>query len=236
MSEDTHCQLSDSDRDCILEDLRSDLTAQKEGNLAAKEATKFAKVLSYLSNGFVLLLVGALITSYLVPRFQRQYEEGKQDVSLMRECLSQFLLYGNSIWKEYYLIFPLVQSSDIEKDTYNKCIGEISQIKLQRYDAFSKLEAMAVVFREKATKDKASAVEDLLESYARQVNGISREISTWLMNLYCAGPNRCLSAESVDPDFSPYNGFLAIEPLLQDLEKNGREISQLMVNRMNGVK
>ena len=234
MSEDSFYKLSDSDRDRILEELRSELATQREWYEAAKRETRFGNVLSYLSNGFVLLLVGALITSYLVPRFQRQYEENKQDVSLMRECLSQFLLYGNSIWSEYYLIFPLCQNSDIEKDAYKKCIGEISKIKLQRYDAFSKLEAIAVVFRQKAAKDEASEVENLLESYAGQVNGISRKISTWLKHLYCATPKRC-DVESVDPDFDPYESFLKIEPRLQKLRNDEKEISQLMVKRINSA-
>ncbi len=189
-------------------------------------------LLAYLSNGFVLLLIGSLITSFLVPHFQRQYENRKQKAALIQECFSQFLHYTNSIWEEYYLVFPLIHQSEVSKEEYNQYIKEISAVKLKRYDAYARVQALAIVFRN-GMSDQQSNVEIALENYAVKVNKISEAIDTWLRNLYCA-PDKCLKSVSapVDPEFSPYGSFLNLQNLVQTIQEDDRKVSELMVRQI----
>jgi hypothetical protein len=231
MSENITPEFGDSERARIREEMRYALTVLQESKLPDRPKSSVDKILGYLSNGFVLLLIGSLITAFLVPLFQRHYENRKQQASLMDESFSQFLLYANSIWQEYYALFPLVQESEIDKDQYNRYVQEISTIKLKRYDAFAKVEALAIVFRSKA--DQRSDVERALEDYAFQVNGVSAAIDNWLRNLYCA-PAKCLTSSRapVDPEFSPYDGFVSLQEIMQQIQASAAKVSELMVSKI----
>ena len=232
MAEDATPGLSETERARIREEMRYAIAVLKESKPAEIPKSSLEKFLGYLNNGFVLLLIGSLITSLLVPRFQRQYENRKQLASLMQECFSQFLLYTNSLWQEYYLLFPLIHQSEISKDSYNQYIKEIGEIKLKRYDSFAKLEALAIVFR-KGTPKQTSSVEAALTDYAVRVNMISAEIDTWLRNLYCA-PAKCLRSARgpVDPEFSPYDSFVNLQGLMQGIQEDARKASELMVSQI----
>jgi hypothetical protein len=85
-------ELAESERVRIRAEMRYAMLAASEARSGALERT-----LGYLSNGFVLLLLGSLITVGLVPHFQRAYETRIQRANLMQECLSQFLLYCRRI-------------------------------------------------------------------------------------------------------------------------------------------
>jgi hypothetical protein len=123
------------------------LAVLKEASPPTPRLNRLDRLLSYLSHGFVLLLAGSLITSLRVPRFQRVFEQKNKELLLMQECFSQFLLYANSIWQEYYLVFPLVLQPEINQEDYIKHLQEISTIKLKRYDAFEKVQSLAIIFR-----------------------------------------------------------------------------------------
>ena len=142
-------ELSDEERARIRAEMRyAALVASEGAHSIEKPRSVVEKTLSYLSSGFVLLIIGAIITSGLVPYFQRQYENRKQQYGLMQECFSQFLLYSNSIWQEYYAILPLTQEVEIDKDEYLRYVKEIAQIKLKRYEAYAKVQALSIVFGE----------------------------------------------------------------------------------------
>jgi hypothetical protein len=162
--------------------------------------TSVQKVFGFLSNGFILLLVGSLITSVFVPWFQRGYERRVQRSTLMQDCLTQFLLYSNSTWQEYYSILPLTLQPEISKDEYLQHINEISSIKLKRFDAYARVQALALVFREPKAKER-SPVETALNDYAKSVNAVSEAIDTWLRNLYCTlqSVRRVLAQHSILP-------------------------------------
>jgi hypothetical protein len=117
--------------------MRYAMPVLKEARPDTASRSTFEKVLGFLANGFVLLLIGSVITSFLVPRFQHDYEQRRQRIATMQECFSQFLLYGNSIWQEYYAILPLSQQREIDRTEYLQYIGKIADIKLKRYDAFA---------------------------------------------------------------------------------------------------
>jgi len=193
------------------------------------------RVMKYLSNGFVLLILGALITSGLVPYFQRGYEERKQRADQMQQCFEQFLLYANSIWHEYYAVLPLSQRLEIDSEEYAKWLKDIAAIKLKRYDAYARVEALALSYR--GAQDEASEVEDAIRNYAVRVNAVSAEIDSWVRNLYCTPTKRDKSpCDSFDPGFEPFAQYEKIKQLVLDIgNQGGDRVAGLMVRTMNRI-
>jgi hypothetical protein len=111
-------ELSEGERARIRAEMRYAALAVRETRPSEAPKGRLAKALDYLSNGFVLLIVGSLITSFLVPRFQRAGEARRQRAALMQEALEQFLLYSNSIWQEFYATLPLALEAEIAKEQY----------------------------------------------------------------------------------------------------------------------
>ncbi len=235
MSANDNQNLSESDRKRIREEMRYALTVLSETKLDKQPTGYFDKFLKFMSSGFILLLIGSLITSILVPKFQRKYERNKQRTALMQECFSQFLLYGNSAWREYYSIFPLIHDFEISKEKYIKQLDKISSIKLERYDAFAQIEAISIIYRGSDEQQK-SEVENRLHIYAVKVNQISAMIDTWLRNLYCA-PNKCLSRvdATIDSSFNAVDSFNEIKRAMFDLQSYESQVSSLMVKHFKSL-
>jgi hypothetical protein len=189
------------------------------------------RVLSFLSNGFVLLVVGTLLTSILVPMYQRHYDLNKKRVELMQECLSQFLLYSNSIWQEYYSLFPIADENDVNHDEYNMYLDKISEIKLRRYDAFARLQATAIVFRTQAQNE--SDVERALYEFAVEINNTSTKFDTWLRKLYCYRA-RC-PGEDIPADYSPNDGFSHLRREMAKMEGRVKRVSTMMVQQIGAI-
>ena len=230
-------ELSEEERARVRAEMRYAMMVAQEARPSEKPKTVAEKVLGYLSNGFVLLLLGSVITSYLVPQFQREYESRARQTGLMQECLTQFLLYSNSIWQEYYAILPLTLQTDMNKDDYLRYMNEISQIKLKRYNAFAKVQALALVFRE-AGFNATSPVETALTNYAVRVNTVSAAIDKWLSNLYCTPTKRQKSpCATFDPTFDSYDQYLSIQRLVLDVgNENTQQVAELMVARIKSYR
>jgi len=222
--------LPEEERARIRAEMRYAMVAAQETRPSEQPKNPAEKVLSYLSNGFVLLLLGSLITSFLVPQFQRAYESRARQSTLRQECLAQFLLYSNSIWQEYYGILPATLETDLDKERYLKYMNEISQIKLKRYDAYSKVQALALVFRDPDT-NATSPVEAALTDYAIKVNRVSAAIDSWLRDIYCTPTKREKSpCVEFDPTFDPYDRYLAIQQLVVELGNEGtQKVAEIMV-------
>lgn len=229
---DSQFDLSDEEKARIRTEVRYAVISAKEARPAEKPKSVIEQILAYLSNGFVLLLIGSLITSWLVPHFQRQYEGRKQQAVLMQECLAQFLLYSNSIWQEYYAILPLTQKTEIEQNEYLQYTKEITQIKLKRYDAFAKVQSLAIVFRE--TSSSTASVEASLKNYAIRLNNASAAIDKWLTNLYCTPTKRIASpCASFDPTFDSFNEYTKIKNLVVEIgNQDSESVATLMVKRI----
>ncbi len=224
-------ELSEEERTRIRAEMRYAMLAVQESRPPERGKSFGERILGYLSNGFVLLLVGSLITSFLVPQFQRTYEARARQASLKQECLTQFLLYSNSIWQEYYAILPLTLQTDLNRDEYVRYMNEISQIKLKRYEAFSKVQALALVFRDGARSANGSPVENALNAYAVKVNQVSAAIDGWLKDLHCTPTKRERSpCAQFDPTFDPYDAYLGIQQLVIDLGNQGtQQVTDLIV-------
>lgn len=226
--------LSEQERARIRAEMRYAMLVTQEAPSAEKPKSAIGVVLGYLSNGFIILIIGSLITTWLVPRFQRQYEARTQQVNLMQECLSQFLLYSNSIWQEYYTILPLTQEAEINKDEYLKYLNGIAEIKLKRYNSFAKVEALSIVFREDAD-NKPSPEEEALKNYAIRLNTASDAIDKWLTALYCTPTEREYSpCASFDPTFDAFSEYKKIQDLVLRIgNEDSDEVAAQLVRRIS---
>ena len=223
-------ELPDQERARIRAEMRYAMVAAQEARPAESPKKPAEKVLAYLSNGFVLLLLGSLITSFLVPQFQRAYETRARQAALKQECLTQFLLYSNSIWQEYYSILPATLETDLDKESYLKYMNDISRIKLSRYDAYSKVQALALVFRG-SDPTTLSPIESALRDYAVKVNRVSAAIDGWLREIYCTPTKREKSpCVKFDPTFDSYQGYREIQKLVVDLgNESTQQVAEIMV-------
>lgn len=223
-------RLSRTNQARIRGEIRCALIVLKQARQSASKNV-LEKALSFLSNGFVLLLAGTLLTSFLVPIYQRQYDQNKKRVELMQDCLSEFLAYSNSIWQEYYSLFPIADESGIDHDQYNLYLNKISEIKLRRYDAFARLQGTAIVFR--AWPQNESNVENALQKYAVEINGMSEKFDTWLRKLYCYRA-RCPD-EAIPPDYSPSDDFSELQHAMEETEERTKNVSTLMVQQIGAI-
>lgn len=238
-SPETAHELTEEERAKIRAEVRYALIAAREARPAEPPKTRVAQALTYLSNGFVLLLIGSLITSFMVPNFQRRYESRKQRVTLMQDCLAQFLLYSNTLWQEYYAVLPLTQKVEIDEATYLRYLSQIAEIKLKRYDAYAKVLALSVVFQD-AGRDRdgakaAASVDTALKSYAVGLNNASASIDKWLTGLYCTPTVRDHSpCAHFDPTFDAFDEHSRIKRYVVELGNQGTDdVAAMIVRRIN---
>jgi len=225
--------LSEVERARIRAEMRYAHLVTQETSSRDKPRSVLKEVLGFLSNGFVLLLVGSLITSFLVPRFQREADARKQQASLMQESLAQFLLYSNSIWQEYYSILPLTQQSEINKEEYIRYTNQLAEIKLKRYDAYAKVLALAVVFRK--DESEATTADAAIRQHAIRLNIASAAIDKWLTDLYCTPTKREESpCETFDPTFDSFSEYMKIKNLVVEIGNAETDsVASLMVEQLN---
>jgi hypothetical protein len=230
-------ELSEGERARIRAEMRYAALAVRETRPSEAPKGRLAKALDYLSNGFVLLIVGSLITSFLVPRFQRAGEARRQRAALMQEALEQFLLYSNSIWQEFYATLPLALEAEIAKEQYVEELNAISVIKLRRYDAYAKMQALALVFHGGEGDGDEKGVDSALYEYAVKVNAASEAIDRWLRNLYCTPTKRERSpCTTFDPRFDSYAEHVAIQKLVLEVgNESAQRVAGLMVRSIESV-
>lgn len=215
--------LSETEREKLRAEIRYALFAAKEMRLPEPTKTGLAAVFGYLSNGFVLLIFGSIITSILVPQFQQRNEQRVQQSKLMRECLEQFLLYTNSLWQEYYTVLPLTQRVEIDEATYLGYIQKIAEVKLKRYDAYEKMQALAVVF-DHNEGSPSLPIATSLRRYQVTLNSTSSAIDKWLTGLYCTPFKRHSSpCASFDPSFDAYSEHQKIKKLVSEVGNADKE-------------
>jgi hypothetical protein len=226
-------ELSESERVRIRAEMRYAMVAANEARPVERPKTPLDRALSYLSNGFVILLIGSLVTSYLVPRFQRAYEARARRANLMQECFSQFLLYSNSIWQEYYAMLPLTQQTDLSKEEYVKYLTQMAETKLKRYEAYAKVQALALAFREDGNA-AMSPVETALRNYAVRLNTASAEIDQWLSGLYCTPTKRDTSpCATFDPTFDAFTQYTKIQEMVVEIgNRETDDVAGLMVAQL----
>jgi hypothetical protein len=227
-------ELSEQERARIRAEMRYAAEVAREARDRPAPKSRVEKALGILGNGFVLLVIGSLITSVLVPRFQRDYESRKQQAALMQEALANFLLYSNSMMQEYYSILPLTQQSDLSREEYLQQIKEIAQIKLRRYDSYARLQAVATVFRH-GQSSQEPVIQERIGNFAVSLNAASARIDRWLTNLYCTPTRRTVSpCASFDPRFDPHGEFEAIKQVVVDVANRESEgVATLMVARIS---
>lgn len=222
----------------IQAEVRYAMIAAKAVHTPEAPKTCVSQAFALLSNGFVLLLIGAFISSFLVPHFQRQYEDRKRKNELMQECLSQFLVYSNSLWEEHYAFLPLTQEIEIDRSTYIDYTKRRAAIKLKRYDAYAKVLALAVSFRKNGEMAVASKAEISIRAYALELNKVSGAIDQWVTGLYCTPVNRKISpCNTFDMRFNGYDEHLKIKALIAVIGNDTKEsvaaeiVTSIIVNQ-----
>ena len=181
-----------------------------------------------LSNPFLLLVLGSAITYFLVPRFQHNYEERSSRVGARKECLSQFLLYSNLRWQEFYLTVPLVVEAKLDINSYKDALQKLSAIRIQRYDAFAKVRALALSFRQSPNQPN-TYIEETLVQYAKDIDNISNEIARWLKDFHCL-TYQCIGEEQTNPYFDPHASFNALEVRMVELLKKDDDVARVLAN------
>lgn len=235
MNDDSQQELTESERSKIRAEVRYALIAAGEATRSDElPKSPLTQILAYLNNGFVLLLVGSLISSFLVPSFQRQFESRRQQEALIQDCLAQFLLYSNSIWQEYYAVLPLSQKIEIDEAVYLQYLTKIADIKLKRYDAYAKVQALSVVFQGKDHATSSPSIETALKQYAISLNTASAAIDKWLTGLYCTPTDRDHSpCATFDPSFDAFKEYTKIKSYVIEIGNKGTEdVAAMMVRQI----
>jgi hypothetical protein len=189
----------------------------------------FARLMEFLSSGFGLLIIGTVLTSLLIPAYQKASEQRQAAREIMREALAEFLQYEVSIWSEFYAVFPLIHESEIDRDTYDKYMGAISEIKLDRYRAYGKVKALAIAFR--SGSSEGSPIETAIFDFAVKLNQTSETIDRWLGDLYCAraicggSGTRTVNSRAVMNDLSR---------TMDEITREATSVSEMMVQSIQG--
>lgn len=202
----------------------------KEGE---QKKSGISKILDVLSNGFIILVVGSLISLVLVPHFQQKVEDRKQQRDLQSQALSQFMLFSNSIWREYYYILPFTQKSRITQEEYDKYLGDMAAIKIQRYDALAKLRASMLAFPQ-PSKPSEPNVTKMVENYAVALNDLSTQIDAWMTKMYCAPYHGASPCAEYDKSFSPYNEFRLLKSRITEFANAGGDIVAATMTKQLG--
>lgn len=201
--------------------------------LSISKLSGFTKAIA--TNNLFLLLVGAAISSFVVPTIQSKFEARKIRQELMKECFSQFLLYSNSLWQEYYATIPLTQRLEIDQNEYLLYVNKVAEVKLKRYDAYARIQALAITFRGDRKMD-SSQVEKSIKAYAVNLNAISGSIDAWMKDMYCTPVNRERSpCEDFNPDFNAYRMHIEIKKKIVNFGNDTTDnVASQIIQAING--
>lgn len=182
--------LGDEERRRLRAEARLLVLAANEAKPPEVPKSRMERLLGYLSNGFVLLLLGSVITSVLVPWFQRGIERRKEQVALVQECLSHFFVYSNSLRLEMNTLVPLTQKSHIDEQTYLHHLQQIATLQQKRSDAIAKARALAAVFDIDDRHSGGGALGKELDGFTRSLDQTGKAVEQWLHGLYCTPDDR----------------------------------------------
>jgi hypothetical protein len=132
----------EADKSRIRTELRyiTEYLAVQASSSARQEKTRLSdyieRMLGVISNGFVLLIAGSIITSCLVPHFQKETEKRTERALAIQDCFTQFLQYSLSRYEEMMAVSSLGRTSAIEGAEYDSYMQKLSEIRLKRYVAW----------------------------------------------------------------------------------------------------
>ncbi len=196
------------------------------------------------SNGLVLLLVGALLTGLLIPKMQQEFEYRKNRIELMRNCYEQFLQYTNTIWQEFFYYLPIINEDNITKEKLTKYKKDITDIKLKRYEAYAKIQSLAIAFRENTKnvidRDDTTVIEEKIEECEGQMTEISEELDQWLNDRICFYKNKeCslathikINAKINKRQFTPDDISYIRDDIITKVDSCEKSTSILMIERI----
>jgi hypothetical protein len=173
--------LSEEEKARIRAEVRYAASVAKEVRPPEKTKSAIDNVVSFLSSGIVLLLVGSFLTGLVVPGIQQRAEIRKQKAELLNKLVEQFLVYGNTVAQEYFTVVPLTQESKINKKQFDDYTQKIFQIQLKQYDALAKVSALATNFDDVSDGRNLS---DEISNYSQKVEEVSKQFNSLIIRLY----------------------------------------------------
>lgn len=233
--EDPNELLGDEERRRLRAEARLLVLAASEAKPPEAPKSRVEKLFGYLSNGFVLLLFGSVITSVLVPEFQRRVEHRKEQVALVQECLSHFFVYSNSLRLELSTLVPLTQKGGIDEKTYLHHLQQIATLQQKRSDAIARARALAAVFDIDDGRTNDASLTAMLDEFTVSLERGGKEVERWLHGLYCTpGKQRPSPCADFDLAFDPHTAYLGLEAMVAGvLDEKAPAVAAQIAGRIN---
>jgi hypothetical protein len=157
--------LTEEEKDRLVE--RIQLERDIKRAIAEEEPQKrrtplLQNVWGLASSGLGLLLIGGVITGFLVPSFQAyqkklewerqiRYENVKFNLGMRRDCLKEVMIAGTYVSAIIGLITPYKNDQPITKDEYEKLRLQLLSLQNDRYKQNAEVVAMLVYFTDYRT-------------------------------------------------------------------------------------
>jgi hypothetical protein len=209
------------DNSMTKSDQQSPGTREKQGKLQI--------FFSYLNNGFVLLLVGSLITYLLVPSIQRKYEERQHRREIMTECLKEFSLAANLIYQEFFVISAINIKTQLTDEEYIKVTSDVKAVRAKRFDAFARVKALATIFYRSGNDVD---IEEYLEDYYNETYRIGGQIDDWVRTIYCAS-GKCINyGREKESGPAGYKQYIKLQRDLEATREAQEKVSQHIMKQL----
>ncbi len=149
-----------------------------------------------LNSGFVLLLVTTIVTSILVPIYQKRQqdadwwrqlrsENAKYHLGMMRQCLQDFAQTGTYPSVAYEQLRPALHMDRLSEPDYKQLRKSIAQLQEERFKQSAKVTSLLVNYPDPSTARR------LAQQYIAEASIYCRQIEAFLdtvHNLSVSGP------------------------------------------------
>ena len=184
--------LSEEDKEKIVEKVRFEKSIREKLNSEDKPKRFF-----WLNSKLFLLLVGALMTGILVPRFQQvqkelewkrqnQFENINFRLGKMRDCLTGFVHLSTYMSEAYEIVKPLMDKDSITDDEHLKFEQKYLDLQNRRFQKNAQVRSLVIYFIERNT------VERLVKDYVNYSSYYMRELKRFIEIQSClSGEKPC---------------------------------------------
>ncbi len=143
-----------------------------------------------LNGKFVLLVLGSIITGFLVPMFQKhqetlewqrqiKYDRVKYELSMMRDCLKEFIISTAFVSEAYERVKPLLNKKNINKADFNQFNRQFIEMQNLRFRQNAKVLSLVIYYRE------AASTLASINNYIISSTNYLRTIEKYVQNKHC---------------------------------------------------
>jgi len=147
------------------------------------------KKLSWLNSRISLLLIGSLLTGILVPWFQisyraiewrrqNQFENVSFRLSMMRDCLTQFVYLSACTAEGYELVERFMDTAALTHKDYEEFEQQCIDLQSRRFTQNAKVRSLTIYFRD------GGRVKDLVLTYVHNCNRYFDMLRTFIRTKY----------------------------------------------------